>query len=278
MPSTFLSVGHFCYDVTPGGHIIGGSAAYATMTARNLGSRARAVTSVGPDFERQNALLKDIETHYHQARETTIFENQYDEHGNRQQSIAGLAMNLGPEHIPPEWRRPDIVYLCPISGEVDADVIHAFSDETLIGLTPQGWMRQWDDDGRVFPKRWENAEDILPHTHILILSDEDLGIYPDELEKYIKLTPIVVLTRGARDAQLFENGNVIKFPAYPINEIDPTGAGDVFATAFLINYCRTRSVEHALNFAHCVASFAVEGIGTSNIPTFKQVMSRLKSI
>ncbi len=278
MQPTFLSVGHFCYDVAPDGYILGGSAAYSTVTARNLGIPARAVTAVGPNFDAENCLLKGIETRYHQSTETTIFDNQYDERGNRLQFISALAMNLSPEHIPITWRCPDIVYLCPIAGEVDADIIHMFSDETLIGVTPQGWMRQWDSDGRVFPKRWENAEEILPHTDILVLSDEDLGMYPDELEKYITLTPIVVLTRGARDAQLFQNGNVLKSPAYSITEIDPTGAGDVFATAFLINYCQTRAVKQALNFAHCVASFAVEGTGASNIPTFTQVMARLKPI
>ena len=115
----------------------------------------------------------------------------------------------------------------------------------------------------------------MPYIDILILSDEDLRSYPDELEKYIGLTSIVVLTQGARGATLFQNGTQLDSTAYSVTEVDPTGAGDVFATAFLIRYYQSRSVKEALNFAHCVASFAVEGVGTSCIPNLPQVLSRL---
>lgn len=276
MPVTFLSVGHFCYDVSPNGYILGGSASYSTLTARNLGHRARAVTAVGANFDRQNPLLDDIKTVYRESLETTIFDNQYDENGRRQQFILGAAKELKGSDIPFEWRTSNIVYLCPIADEVSADLVHCFSENTLIGATPQGWLRQWDESGRVETKRWVTAEAILPHIDVLILSDEDVYAYPDELEKYIQLAPIVVLTQGARGATLFQNGTQLESIAYSVTEVDPTGAGDVFATSFLIDYYQNRSVEKALNFAHCVASFAVEGVGTSCIPKLTQVMLRLK--
>ena len=275
MPTTFLSVGHFCYDVSPNGYILGGSASYSTLTARNLGHQARAVTAVGSDFDRENPLLKGISTVYHGSPETTIFDNQYDAKGHRQQFILGAAQQLKGNDIPAEWRTSNIAYLCPIADEVSAEVVHCFSEETLIGATPQGWLRQWDTTGRVNAKRWVTAKDILPYIDILILSDEDLRSYPDELEKYIGLTSIVVLTQGARGATLFQKGTQLDSTAYSVTEVDPTGAGDVFATAFLIRYYQSRSVKEALNFAHCVASFAVEGIGTACIPNLPQVLSRL---
>ena len=276
MPTTFLSVGHFCYDVSPNGYILGGSASYSTITARNLGHHARAVTAVGSNFDRENLLLEGIKTVYHESSETTIFDNQYDAKGHRQQFILGSAQQLKGSDIPVEWRASDIAYLCPIADEVSSEVVHCFSDETLIGATPQGWLRQWDASGRVEAKRWGTAKDILPYIDVLILSDEDLRSYPDELEKYIGLTSIVVLTQGAQGATLFQNGTRLKSAAYSATEIDPTGAGDVFATAFLINYYQSHSVKEALNFAHCVASFAVEGVGTTRIPKLEEVMSRLK--
>ena len=277
VPTTFLSVGHFCYDVSPNGYILGGSASYSTLTARNLGHSARSVTAVGANFDRQNPLLDGIETVYHESPNTTIFDNQYDEKGHRQQFILGVAQQLKGCDIPAEWRNSNIAYLCPIADEVSAEVVHCFSEETLVGATPQGWLRRWDSKGRVEAKRWETAKDILPYIDVLILSDEDLRTYPDELDKYIELTPIVVLTQGARGATLFQDGTQLGSDAYAVTEVDPTGAGDVFAAAFLINYYQNRSVEEALNFAHCVASFAVEGVGTSHIPKFAQVMSRLQT-
>ena len=203
MPTTFLSIGHFCYDVSPNGYILGGSASYSTLTARNLGHHARAVTAVGENFDRQNPLLEGIKTVYHESAETTIFDNQYDAKGHRQQFILGAALQLKGSHVPAEWRTSDIAYLCPIANEVSAEIVHCFSDKTLIGATPQGWLRQWDTSGKVEAKRWETAKDILPHIDVLILSDEDLRTFPDELEKYIGLAPIVVLTQGGARCHAF---------------------------------------------------------------------------
>lgn len=276
MAVTFLSVGHFCYDVSPNGYILGGSASYSTMTARNLGHHARAITAVGANFDRKNPLLDGINVVYRESPKTTIFDNQYDEKGHRQQFILGAAAELKRADVPVGWHTSDIVYLCPIASEVSAELVHCFSKNTLIGATPQGWLRQWDVNGRVEAKRWAAAEEILPYIDVLILSDEDIRAYPDELETYIRLAPIVVLTRGANGAILFQNGTQLESAAYSATEIDPTGAGDVFATSFLIDYYQNRTVEKALNFAHCVASFAVEGIGTACIPELAQVLSRLR--
>ena len=257
--------------------MLGGSAAYSAIAARNLGFHARVITSVGPNFNRRNPLLNGIEVYYKESPDTTIFENLYSGDGQRRQSILGLAARLIPTHIPNDCCDAEIVYLCPIADEVHPDWAHSFNG-SLIGVTPQGWMRQCEGDSRVLAKRWSSAELILPYADALILSDEDLNTFPDELEKYIELTKIVVLTKGKQGAILYENGRVSHSCAYPAKEIDPTGAGDVFATAFLTKYYETQLPQEALNFANCAASFAVEGQHTSNIPTLNSIRSRLKPV
>jgi len=275
MPPAFLAIGHFCQDVTPNGYTIGGGAAYSTVTARNLGLGTYAVTSVAEDFNRKNPVLDRINVTYHDSIETTIFDNQYDQYGKRRQMILGIGDKLQPSHIPIELQNTGIVYLCPIADEVDPELVRCFK-HSLIGVTPQGWMRQWGSSRQVRPKRWDTAEKILSHTDILVLSDEDILANPKDLDKYIQWTKIVVLTRGKNGAVLYENGQVIESSSYSVKEVDPTGAGDVFAAAFLINYYDTGSSVSALNFAHCVASFAVEGRGLTAIPTLEQVKNRIR--
>ena len=277
MTPTFLAIGHFCYDVTPNGYVLGGSAAYSTITARNLGFHARVITAVGNDFDQRNPLLNGIEVFYQESSNTTIFDNRYSEDGQRQQFILALGAKLISQHITDDCCNAEVAYLCPIADEVDPDCIHSFNG-SLIGVTPQGWMRYRKKDSRVLAKRWNSAELILPYADVLILSDEDLSTCPDELEKYIELTKIVVLTKGKHGAILYENGRVSDSSAYPANEIDPTGAGDVFATAFLIKYYETHLPQEALDFANCAASFAVEGRHTTNIPTLDSIRDRLKPI
>ncbi len=277
MPPLFLAIGHFCYDVAQDGYVLGGGAAYATITARNLGCRACAVTAVGANFDRQQPILDGIDVSYHESPETTIFDNRYSLDGERQQLILGVSGELGRHHIPTQWNNADIAYLCPLTGEVDSPVVQCFN-HALIGVTPQGWMRAWDESRHVRPKRWHTAEAVLPQADVLILSEADIAACPEDLEMYIQWTRIVVLTKGKRGATLYENGRILESAAYPAHEVDPTGAGDVFAAAFLIKYHETRSPQAALNFAHCTASFAVEGHGTIGIPTLDQVNARIRKI
>jgi sugar/nucleoside kinase (ribokinase family) len=63
--------------------------------------------------------------------------------------------------------------------------------------------------------------------------------------------------------------------AFTVKEVDPTGAGDVFAAAFLIEYNLTGDPRHSTAFACCAASFAVERPGLTGIPDRAAVENRL---
>jgi sugar/nucleoside kinase (ribokinase family) len=271
----YVAVGHFTHDVTPHGPIIGGAASYSSITVRNLGFRARVVTSVSKDFRQDSPLLDCIDVSYRISDATTTFNNIYTASGLRQQYLLGVADKIDAEDIPPEWRAAQIAYICPVADEVDASVVNCFPN-ALIGATPQGWMRRWNNDGKVYPKKWKSAAAILPHVDVLVLSEEDIAAFPEELERFIELTKIVILTKGKKGATLYTEGRSIESSAYPATEMDPTGAGDVFAAAFLVKYRETQDIVPTLDFAHCVASFAVEAEGTRGIPTMAQVMQRYK--
>lgn len=273
MAIDYVAVGHFTHDVTPHGPIIGGAASYSSITVRNLGFRARVVTAVGRDFRKDNPLLNCIDVNYRISDSTTTFNNIYTDSGRRQQYLLGVADKIYAEHIPPEWRAAQIAYLCPVADEVDASVVRCFPN-ALIGATPQGWMRRWNADGKVYPKKWKSAAEILPHVDVLVLSEEDIAAFPEELERFIELTKIVILTKGKKGATLYTDGKIIESFAYSADEMDPTGAGDVFAAAFLVKYRETQDILQTLDFAHCVASFAVEAEGTRGIPTMERVMQR----
>ena len=60
-----------------------------------------------------------------------------------------------------------------------------------------------------------------------------------------------------------------------MKEVDATGAGDVFATAFLIKYSETQDLALATGFAHCAASFVVEGMGIENLASLEKIEERL---
>jgi len=276
----FLSIGHFTHDIVGSELILGGAAAYSSTTARKLGFNAGVVTAVGRNFLHYDklcdvslAVIGEMDKSSWEYP-TTTFENIY-ENGVRRQFIRGVSAIIYADHVPAKWCSTGIVYLCPVANEVDPSVVHKFPD-SIIGASPQGWMRKWNSDGRVFPRKWDEAPKVLPYIDALIMSEEDISPFPDIVEEYADMVRILVLTRGERGSTLYCDGKVTDFPAFKVNVVDPTGAGDVFATAFLVKLKESQDPYTASVFANCTASFTVEKRGTEGIPNLRQVQSRLR--
>ena len=81
--------------------------------------------------------------------------------------------------------------------------------------------------------------------------------------------------QGARGARVFHAGQEHFFPSFPVREVDATGAGDVFATAFVLKYAEKRGIAAATAFAHVAASFVVEGSGIDNLDALEKIEERL---
>ena len=278
----FISIGHFTHDVTEQGLILGGAAAYSSIAARGLGLRAGVVSSVGEGFLHFGrfdgiplALIGATDGIPAKGSLTTTFSNIYEDSARRQ-IVKNISSQIRPEHVPSEWLDAEIIYLCPVDNEIHPDVVHLFPN-SLIGVSPQGWMRQWDDEGQVSQCRWRDALEVLPHVDVVVMSEEDIAPFPDIVEEYAELADIVILTKGERGCTLFRDGQETDSPAFAVNVVDPTGAGDVFATAFLSSFYQTRDMYEASVFANCAASFVVEKDGTEGIPDLALVRSRLMS-
>lgn len=190
--------------------------------------------------------------------------------------IEGVADQIESDQIPKAWRSANIVNICPVANEYHPDIVQAF-DHALIGVCPQGWMRQWDDQGHVLRKVWDSFKEVLPHADLVFFSEEDVTNPEETVETYLKYTKMVVVTRGKRGSSVYIEKEEHHVPAFPAVEVEPTGAGDVFATAFLIRYFELRDPFEAARFANCVASFVVEKEGIYGIPQRKEVEHRLRA-
>jgi len=269
----YVVVGHVTRDLdAQGGWRAGGTATYAALTAARLGVRVGVLTAAVPGtigLEGQDG----IEVSLCSSPESTTFENFYLD-GHREQYVRAVATPLVPEQLPAAWRQAPVVHLGPIAQEVDIRFLEAF-DEALVGVTPQGWLRAWDADGRVRAVRFAHEEQLLQRADAIILSLEDLGGDRGWLERLASVAPLLVETRGREGAVIFQRGLATQVPAFWAQEVDPTGAGDVFAAAFLLRYRECRDPVDAARFANCVASFVVEAPGATNLPTRPQVSRRL---
>ena len=268
----FLIIGHIVQDVVPNGYTLGGTATYMSITARNLGRQPGIVTRLAPDFVIPS-VLHGIQVHRLNSSQTTTFHNIYHD-GHRKQFLLARADDLQPEDVPLEWMHAPIVHLGPLAREVDARFAKLFP-HALVGVTPQGWLREWDETKRVRMRPWLEAPDILPYVDVLVLSEEDLNGNLALMDEYVRMTRIAIMTQGAKGCIVFTEGISRHIPGFPAHEVDPTGAGDVFAGAFLIRLQETGDPFEAARFANAAASFCVEAPGITGIPRRAQVEERL---
>ncbi len=283
----FLTLGHVTRDLRPDGSFtLGGTVTYAALTAYHLGLAAGVVTCADADLASAlPSFLPGIGLHTRPSAASTTFANRYTD-GFRVQYLHDRADSLYEADVPTAWREAPVVLLGPLAQELAPDFIHLFPrrSDAIIAATPQGWLRRWDDDGRVWPTPWLIAESMLPQLDVLILSHDDLLPFADGnradadaiLKHWSTFVPLLVATDGRHGATLFHNGTIQRFPAYPIDEVDPTGAGDVFAAAFLTYLHRHGDPAEAVTFANCAASFSVQYEGIRGIPTLPMVQYRLE--
>jgi sugar/nucleoside kinase (ribokinase family) len=265
----FLTIGHVAKDMVPGGYAVGGTVTYASVTVLRLGRRPGVLTRLGPDLVLPE-VYRAFDVIALPSRQTTTFENVYTSSG-RVQTIHAVADRIGVRDIPQALREePDIVLLGPLANEIDPEVAGIFAKPTL-ALVPQGWMRSWNSQGHVSHTPIDCANSILPHANVLVLSIEDIAHDLSLVACYSEMVPLTVLTRGAAGCDVYQHGQVTRVSPRPAREVDPTGAGDTFAAAFLVRLQETGDPIHSARFANVAASFCVEGHGYSNIPTRAQI-------
>jgi sugar/nucleoside kinase (ribokinase family) len=117
-------------------------------------------------------------------------------------------------------------------------------------------------------------EKVISRVNMLMLNDSEVRMLTGEQNlvkcatAVLKMGPeYVVVKKGEHGAMLVSSEGVFILPAFPIDHVvDPTGAGDSFAGAFMGALAKQDSLDDAtvrkcLLAASTVASFAVEGFG-----------------
>lgn len=266
-PVDYLLIGHVAVDLTPAGKQLGGTVSYAALTAQAMGLQVGIVTSTGEDVPLQH--LNGIQIINIPTAQSTIFENVYTEHG-RKQTLHHQAARITFEHVPQIWHDTPIVHLAPIAQEVDSQLAWSFPS-SWVGVTPQGWMRAWDEKGSVFAQAWENSEQILGQVGGVVMSIEDINRDLELAEWMAHHTHLLCLTEGELGAVLHWHGDRRRFRPPTVTEVDATGAGDIFAAGFFVRLYQTRDPWEAARFATSLAAQSVTRTGLLGIPTREEV-------
>jgi sugar/nucleoside kinase (ribokinase family) len=263
----YLLIGHITKDLTPSGPRLGGTVTFASLTASRLGLRVGIVSSWGPDISLEP--LRDIPLAGFPDDQTTTYENIETPVG-RVQTIHSIAASLDYHHIPDAWRSAPITHIAPLNQEVRPSLISRIQSDGIF-LTPQGWLREWDEQGRIQTSDWPDSAYVLSNATGAVISAEDLEHSESRIEEMASASRLLVITEGKAGARVFFQGEVRHFNPPEVNPIDTTGAGDIFATVFFIHFFRTQDPWEAGHLATTLAAQSTLRRGIQGIPTRQEI-------
>jgi 1D-myo-inositol 3-kinase len=269
----FVAVGHVTHDLYGEAYVAGGCAYYGARTARALGARTGLVSVVGRDF-RCDAAIDDLELALERTGDTTLFINTYGDDGVRLQHIRAEAPRVTPALLPPAWAQAEVVFLAPVLGELELREWRKAVSPRVLGIGVQGWIKEGNADGIVVPRPWQVEQELLATVDAACLSEDDHAQQPDLLERLLAAVPVVAFTHGKQGCDVYVKGRATRVGVYPTTERDPTGAGDVFSSAFFLSLGRGHSPLEAARIGAAAASIIVEERGGEAFPRMGEATTR----
>lgn len=168
-------------------------------------------------------------------------------------SYEGDARTMEVRELGSTWSPEDIAGLGADWVHVGALFRGEFPEETLAALAETARL-SFDGQGLVRPARVGPLElepepdtSFLRHVSVLKLSEEEARALVGSLEErpLSELgVPEVVVTLGSRGAIVVADGRLVHVPAEPV-DADPTGAGDAFAAAYVVERSQGREPRRA---------------------------------
>lgn len=247
----------------------GGRAATAVVTVARLGYRARFLGGVGDDMEGRECLSR-------LGREGIPTDGVAIRAGGfTQRAFILVDRRSGERTI--LWSRGDEVMLAPeeidpsavASGRIlhtDAQAPRAAAAAARIAM--EAGMPVLADIESVR----DGLEELLPRVDFLLASEEfpESATGSPDLDAAMRILEDrtggggIVVTLGSGGAAAWTDGRMERFPAYAIDPVDTTGAGDVFHGAFAVACLRGLDLRDAIDFSNAVAAMKCLALGAQD--------------
>lgn len=125
----------------------------------------------------------------------------------------------------------------------------------------------------------ENVDIIIPNEHELsrlahmeIKDEIDLTVASKSLiERNVKK---IIVTLGEKGALYVDKNTTKLYPAYKVNAVDSTAAGDAFIGGFVGNYIQTKDIDKAIDMGQKTAAISIQRFGAqTSLPTLEEVLN-----
>ncbi len=123
------------------------------------------------------------------------------------------------------------------------------------------------------------CQTILPYLDILAVNETEATALSHAMQTPITelKIPTLLITKGAKGAELWQNGGCISVKGLPVKAIDTVGAGDTFFGSFIARLQNGTPPQEALNYAASAAALQCTAKGAATaIPDQKTVLNLMK--
>ena len=258
-------------------NVLGGSAVYFAWAASYF-SRVGIVGAIGEDFSEGHInILKnravDLKGLKRYRGKTFHWSGRYGENSDDRETLSvcqNVFAGFHPE-LPVEYRHPNYVFLANIDPDLHLEVLSQIENPKFIAADT---MNIWIETKR------ESLLETMKKIDLMILNDSEARQLTNEnnlikaARSIISFGPkTVIIKKGGNGAILLGKNTLFSIPAYPVEKVvDPTGAGDTFAGAFLgflfsSGNINEENFRKAVVYGSVTASFCIEDFSLNRLRT-----------
>ena len=299
MTYDLVAIGNPVYDFisTKGAasnrRVLSGCSTNVCLAARRLGmNKVLLVGNVGADFSQEfHAKMRQ-----HGIRvintgttdQTTGFSIRNYDSGERTLRLIADAGKIPLARVWPECQQAHYLVLGPVFCEIEVteviDLIRPSSG--LVLLDPQGLLRRLKTNGEVehFCERdqFKRLVGLVDFVKPNRLEAQVITGLQNDVESAKKLVgwgaETAIVTLGESGSLVCDGRTCFHVPAFETTTVDPTGAGEFYAGAFLAELSRTGDLRSSCLYASAAASIMVESPRPDFPLTEEEVRRRARSI
>jgi sulfofructose kinase len=260
----------------------GGQVASAMVTCAKLGLRVKYIGTVGDD-ERGNIQLESL-------RGSGIDLSDVEVRRNCPNQTAYILIDRSTGERTVLWQRAECLRLAPesITEEkiTSARLLHIDAHDTLTVARAAEIARRHHIPVTVdVDTIYHGFDRVLPHVDYLVASSEFPVQWTNERDPFRALQmiqeefhiPVAAMTLGAHGALARIEGKFVYSPAFVVNCVDTTGAGDVFHGAFCYAVLQNMPMRETLEFSNAMAALNCTALGArGGISTIDEALALMK--
>ncbi len=278
------------WDIFPKDKVPGGAPMNVALHLQHLGFDVQMISGIGDDklgkkllsFVEKFNLTKDLIQVDNELPTGTVMVNDSDKENIIYEIVSPVAWdNISwTEEIGKAMKGIDAFIFGSLGARSET------SKETLYKLLENEGLKILDINLRAPFYKADLLETLMKKADILKINEDELTLLanfydlPSKMESALeKLNELfdfklVCVTLGSKGAVIYQDGEIISHPGYPVEVKDTVGSGDAFLAGFVSKYLDNESPENILDFACALGAL----VATLNGGTPKYSLEQIANI